>query len=100
MKQRTPVAREAYVKVRREADASKRSSKAESWNRLCEDLELDVNGTKKLIYQPANSYRKGDKQKPFNIKAQGNDKVLTEPHEIKECWTKYFSSLLNVQQHI
>ena len=98
MKQRTPVAREAYVKAR-EADASKRSSKAESWNRLCEDLELDVNGTKKLIYQLANSYRKGHTQKPFNIKAQGSDTVLTEPHEIKECWTNYFSSLLNVQQH-
>ena len=60
---------------------------------------MDVNGTKKLIYQLANSYRKGHKQKPFNIKAQGNDEVLTEPHEIKECWTNYFSSLLNVQQH-
>ena len=99
MKQRTPAAREAYVKARREADACKRSSKAESWNRLCEDLEFDVNGTKKLIYQLANSYRKGHKQKPFNIKAEGSDEVLTEPHEIKECWTNYFSSLLNVQQH-
>ena len=101
MKQRTPVAREAYVKDRREADACKRSSKAESWNRLCEDLELDVNGTKNLIklYQLANSYRKGGQPKPFNIKARGSDKVLTEPHEIKECWTNYVSSLLNVQQH-
>ena len=35
MKQRTPVVREAYVKARREADACKRSSKAESWNCLC-----------------------------------------------------------------
>ena len=100
MKQRTPAAREAYVKAIREADACKRSSKAESWNCLCEDLELDVNRTKNLIklYQLANSYRKGGQQKPFNIKVQGSDKVLTEPHEIKECWTNYFSSLLNVQQ--
>ena len=59
MKQRTPVRREAYVKARREADACKRSSTAESWNCLCEYLELDVNGTKKLIlYQLSNSYRK------------------------------------------
>ena len=60
MKQRTPVTREAYVKDRREADAFKRSSKAESWNRLCEDLELDVNGTKNLLtlYQLANSTEK------------------------------------------
>ena len=43
MKERTPVAREACVKARREADACKRSK---SWNRLCEDLELGVNGTK------------------------------------------------------
>ena len=50
MKQRTPVAIEAYVKARRKADACKRSSKAESWNCLFEDLKLDVNGTKKLIY--------------------------------------------------
>ena len=99
MKQRTPVAIEAYVKARRKADACKRSSKAESWNCLFEDLKLDVNGTKKLIYQLANSYRKGGQQKPFNIIAQGSDKVLTEPHEIKECWTNNLSSLLNVQQH-
>ena len=46
------MAREANVKARREADACKRSSKAESWNRLCEDLELDVNGTKKAHYTP------------------------------------------------
>ena len=70
MKQRTPAAREAYVKARREADACKRSSTAESWNRLCEDLELDVNGTKKLILT-------------VYIKDQGSDEVLTEPHEIK-----------------
>ena len=49
MKQRTPVAREAYVKARREAYACKRNIKSESWNCLCEDLALDVNGTKKLI---------------------------------------------------
>ena len=78
MKHRTPVAREACVKARREADACKRSSKAESWNRLCEDLELGVNGRKKLIHQLANSYRKGGQQKRFNIKAQGSDYVLTQ----------------------
>ena len=44
------MAREAYVKAKREAEACKRSSKAESWNRLCEDLKLDVNGTKKHLY--------------------------------------------------
>ena len=78
------MAREAYVKARREADACKRSSKAESWNRLCEDLELDVHGTKKLIYQLANYFRNGGQQKPFNVKAQGSDKEgLTEPHEVK-----------------
>ena len=70
MKQRPPVARLAYVKARLEADACKRSSKAESWNCICEDLELGVNATKKRIYQLANSYRKGGQQKPFNINAQ------------------------------
>ena len=59
MKPRTPVAREAYVKAKREAGACKQSCTAESWNRLCKYLKLDVNGTKKLIYQLANSYRKG-----------------------------------------
>ena len=38
-------------------------------------------------------------EKVANIKSQGSDEVLTEPHEIKECWSNYFSSLLNVQQH-
>ena len=45
MKQRTSAAREANVKARIEADACKRSSIDESGNRLCEYLELDVNGT-------------------------------------------------------
>ena len=38
----------------------------------------------RYIFQLANSYRKGHQQKPFNIKAQGSDNVLTEPDEMKE----------------
>ena len=96
MKNRTPDSREAYTTARREAHKFNRQSKKDSWNTLCEEMERDVIGTKKLIYQLAKSYRKGQQQRPFTIKMKDSDDIITEPEEVKKCWRDYFSNLLNV----
>ena len=96
MKSRTPESREAYTTARREAHTFKGQSKRDSWNTLCEEMERDVIGTKKLIYQLAKSYRKGQQQRPFTIKMKHSDDIITEPEEVKKCWTDYFSNVLNV----
>ena len=59
-------------------------------------MERDVIGTNKLIYQLAKSYRKGQQQRPFTMKMKYSDEIITEPEEVKKCWTDYFSNLLNV----
>ena len=59
-------------------------------------MERDVIGTKKLAYQLAKSYRKGQQQRPFTIKMKDSDEIITEPEEVKTCWTDCFSNLLNV----
>ena len=96
MKSRTPESREAYTTARREAHKFKRQAKTDAWNTLCKEMERDVIGTKKLIYQLAKSYRKGQQQRPFTIKMKDSDEIITEPEEVKTCWTDYFSNLLNV----
>ena len=96
MKSRTPESREAYTTARREAHKFKRQAKTDAWNTLCKEMERDVIGTKKLIYQLAKSYRKGQQQHPFTIKMKDSDEIITEPEEVKTCWTDYLSNLLNV----
>ena len=96
MKSRTPESREAYTTARREAHRYKRQSKTAARNTLCEETERDVIGTKKLIYLLAKSYRKGEQQCPFTIQMKYSDEIITEPEEVKTCWTDYFSNLLIV----
>ena len=96
MKRRTPDNREAYTTTRREAHKFKRQSKKDSWNTLCEEMERDVIRTKKLVYQLAKSYRKGQQQRPFTKKMKDSDEIITEPEDVNKCWTDYFSNLLNV----
>ena len=96
MNSRTPENREAYTTTRREAHKFKRLSKKDSWNTMCEGLERDVIVTKKLFYQLAKSYRKGQQQRPFTMKMKGSDEIITEPEEVQKCWTDYFTNLLNV----
>ena len=96
MKSRTPESREAYITARREVHKFKRQSKKDAWRTLCEEMERDVIGTIKLIYQLAKSYRKGQQKRPFTIKMKDSDEIVTEPEEVKTCWTDYFSNFLNV----
>ena len=94
MKSRTPDSRDAHITARREAHKFKRQSKKDSWSTLCEEMERGVIGTKMLIYQLAKSSRKGQQQRPFTIKMKDLDESITEPEEVKKCWTDYLSNLL------
>ena len=96
MKSRTPESREEYATARREAHKYKRQSKTDAWNTLCKEMERDVIETKKLIYQLAKSYRKNQQQCLFTIKMKDLDEIITEPEEVKTCWTDYLSNLLHV----
>ena len=87
MKSRTPESREAYATAGREAPKFKRQTKKDAWNTLCEETEKDVIGTKKLIYQLATSYRKGQQQRPFSVKMKDSDEIITEPEDVKKRWT-------------
>ena len=51
---------------------------------------------KQLIYNIANSYRKGKTEIPCSIKAKESEDILTAPEEIKTGWTEHYSDLLNI----
>ncbi len=44
---------------------------------MCQDLEADVRDTKILIYNIANSYRKGKTDIYYSIKAKESEDILT-----------------------
>ena len=73
----------------------KKKAKYEAWNRLCKDLEQDLNGNKKLLYHMAKSYRKGNQDKSFNIKDSETYHILTARADIDKTWKEYFSKLFN-----
>lgn len=95
MKERTPETREVYEAKRNSANRVKTETKQLKWKQLCDDLEKDLQGNKKLIYQLAKSYRKGRSEKADNIKDMNNGEILTNPEDINHTWKQYFSSLLN-----
>ena len=47
--------------------------------------------------QLAKSYRNGQQQRPFTIKMKDSDDIITEPEEVQERWTEYFSNLLKLR---
>ena len=96
LKERTPETRARYIAARNDSELIKRLSKKASWNKACQDLEEDVRDTKKLIYNIANSYRKGKTARPYSIKAKESDDILTVPGEIKTRWTEHCTDLLNI----
>ena len=60
------------------------------------DLEADVRDTKQLIYNIANSYRKGKTEIHYSIKAKESEDILTVHVEIKTRWTEHNTDLLNI----
>ncbi|XP_076039470.1 uncharacterized protein LOC143024543 [Oratosquilla oratoria] len=97
IKRRTEEARQQYVRKRNAAKSIKRKAQKDSWEQLGQDLEQDLQNSKKLLYSIAKSYRKGNGEYNYSIKdSQGN--LLTEPEEIDKRWKEYFSNLLNIEE--
>ena len=53
-----------------------------------------MTGTRKLIFNLAKSYRKGNTVPTHSIRDK-DDNLLIEPQEISQRWTEYFEDLLN-----
>jgi len=73
--------------------------KRECWEKLGKDLEEDLQGNKKLLYNLAKSYRQGDKESATAVKDQEGN-LLVEQEDISRRWTQYFSTLLNVPENM
>src|SRR5678815_2991696 len=91
--------REEYVEARREAEQIKRREKESTWERIGGELEEDLQGTRKLIYSIAKSYRKGSAPPTYAIKNE-DGLLLTSPSDISERWKEYFEQLLNIPNNI
>ena len=94
MKRRTEEARERYVAARRRAEEVKRREKRNAWERIGEDLQRDLTGTKKLIYKLANGYRKNKNAQTSSIKNK-EGKLLVDQEDMNAAWGEYFSDLYN-----
>ncbi len=96
MKTRNIEDREDYVDKRNSAEATKRAAKEDMWIKIGQDLERDVEGTRKLLYSMAKNYRKGNNESTYAIMNKTGE-LLTKPQEIEERWREYFQELLNVE---
>ena len=60
-------------------------------------IEEDVRDTNKwILYNIANSYRKGKTERPYSKTATESEDILTVPEEIKTRWTEHYTDLLNI----
>ena len=96
LRHKTPETRLEYVIERRNVDRLKRTLKEKSWKDLTEELKEDFTRNKKLIYRLSKSFR-NPRNRNRNI-ADENGELITEPEQVNEKWTEYFSNLLNVPQ--
>ena len=95
MKRRTEETRQEYVQARNTAQNTIRRAKKESWNKLADDLANDCQGSKKLLYSLAKTYRKGSDEMTRSIK-DADGKLLLDPLEMDHRWKEYFQCLMNV----
>lgn len=98
MKTRRINDRQAYVEARGNVEVIKRRAKAEVWRKIGQDLEADLNGTRKLLYSMAKNYRKGNSDCTYAIADRGGYNLLVEGQEIAGRWREYFQELLNVPE--
>ena len=96
MKTRRVQDHENYKEARREAEMVKSLPKQDCWMKIGRDLENDLLGTKKLIYNTARNYKKGSQPPTYAIKDPNTGTLLTEEREIELGWKTYFERLLNV----
>lgn len=74
----------------------KRESKRSSWERIGKELENDLLGTRKLIYNTAKNYRKCSQPPTYAIKNQNGVDLLTEQKQIRLILKEYFIQHLKV----
>lgn len=97
MRRRSLETRQEYEILRNEAERVKARAKRESWKKLGKELEEDMQGTRKLIYSIAKSYKRGEERVTNSVKNK-DGVLLTDENEVDERWKEYFSELLNPQE--
>ena len=100
MKTRRVQDHENYKEARREAERVKSLAKQDCWIKIGGDLEKDLLGTKKLIYNTARNYKKGSQPPTYAIKDPNDGTLLTEAREIELGWKSYFERLLNITNNL
>ncbi len=78
----------------------KNEEKDESWERIGRDLEQDLLGTRKLIYNLAKNYRKTVAPLSYAVKDKDREELLTDADEISERWRHYFENVLSVPNNV
>ena len=94
MRRRNALNRTEYEEARNVAERVKRKAKKDTWEKLGEELEQDMEGTRKLIYSIAKNYRRKEESIVNTIKDKEGE-LLTDTYEIDQRWKEYFSELLN-----
>jgi exonuclease III len=97
LKLRTQPSRQAYVNQRRYVNMIKKQAKKAMWTNIGQDLENDVQGTKKLLYSMAKGYKSRLDDKPKNASLKYvNGEIVTGNDKVADRWLEYFEDLLNV----
>jgi hypothetical protein len=75
----------------------KKQAKKAMWTNIGQDLENDVQGTKKLLYSMAKGYKSRLDDKPKNASLKDvNGEIVTGNDKVADRWLEYFEDLLNV----
>ena len=68
MKTRNHQDRVAYIEARRETEKIKISEKSKAWKKIGDELNRDLQGTRKLLYNIARNYRTVNKEIAYAMK--------------------------------
>jgi hypothetical protein len=69
------------------------------WTKIGQDLETDLDGTRKLIYSMAKNYKNRSDDKPKNATIKDKDgETITGDENVANRWMEYFEDLLNVDE--
>ena len=98
LKVRTEESRQRYVNLRNTDKTIQNRARDNAWRNIGEDLEKDVEVTRKLLFSMAKSYRKGGNEQQFSVKNTTGE-LLTEPEKVDERWEEYFRNLLNAPEN-
>ena len=101
MRKGNVITRAAYIEITHEAERTKREAKKQAWEKIGDELEQDMQVTRKLIYSitEARNYKKGKEPTARTIKNKEGT-LLTEHEEINERWREYFSDLLGTNEEM